>query len=99
MRTPTPERLRGIAEALTRLFYCLLAVAFLAAVFGSPGRGFLLLVLGGLAHVARVGAEGMIELQTRKPTQRKRATGKRPPAKPAVSRASAPARSPRRATA
>lgn len=91
MKTPSPERLRGIAEALTRLFYCLMAVAFLAAVLGSPGRGFFLLVLGGLTHVARVGAEETIELGGRKPARR-------PPARKAVSRASAPARSPRRAT-
>lgn len=94
MKTPSPERLRGVAEALTRLFYCLMAVAFLAAVFGSPGRGFFLLVLGGLTHVARVGAEEMIELQARKPTARKR-----PAVRPPVKRSSAPARSPRRATA
>jgi hypothetical protein len=94
VRTPTPERLRGVAEALTRLFYCLMAVAFLAAVFGSPGRGFFLLVLGGLAHVARVGAEEAIELQARKPRSRRRSASR-----PAVSRASAPAKSPRRATA
>ncbi len=93
MKTPTPERLRGIAEALTRLFYCLLAVAFLAAVFGSTGRAFFLLVLGGLTHVARVGAEEMIELQGRKPAARRR-----PTRRPAVKRSSAPARSPRRAT-
>ncbi len=54
-----PRRLREIAEALTRLFYCLLAVALLAAVFGSPGSGFLLLILAGFAHVARVGADGL----------------------------------------
>lgn len=97
MKTPSPERLRGIAEALTRLFYCLMAVAFLAAVLGSPGRGFFLLVLGGLTHVARVGAEEMIELGGRKPSARK-PPARRPPARKAVSRASAPARSPRRAT-
>ncbi|HEX3238784.1 MAG TPA: hypothetical protein VHR18_01460 [Solirubrobacterales bacterium] len=75
MKTPSPERLRGVAEALTRLFYCLLAVAFLAAVFGSPGRGLFLLALGGLAHVARVGAEEMIALQGRRravPTRSRR---------------------------
>lgn len=80
-----PRRLREIAEALTRLFYCLLAVALLAAVFGSPGSGFLLLLLGGCAHVARVGVEGLagIGIERSRPQQRPRP--RRRPAAPTAS--------------
>ena len=51
------ERMAGIAEALGRLFWCLLVVAFLAAILGSPGTGLLVLVLGAAAFVVRVGLE------------------------------------------
>jgi hypothetical protein len=51
------ERLDSIAEALTRLFWCLIAVAFLAAILGSAGTGLLVLILAGAAFVARVGLE------------------------------------------
>lgn len=51
------ERLDGIAEALGRLFWCLVVLAFFAAILGSPGTGLLVLVLGAAAFVARVGLE------------------------------------------
>jgi uncharacterized membrane protein len=51
------DRLEGIAEALGRLFWCLLAVAFLAAILGSAGTGLLVLILGAAAFVVRVGFE------------------------------------------
>lgn len=54
-----PSQLERFAEPLPRLFYALLGLAFLATVFGSPGTGLLLLMLGGCAHVARVGAEAL----------------------------------------
>ncbi|MBN9624230.1 MAG: hypothetical protein J0H06_14995 [Actinobacteria bacterium] len=54
------DRLEGIAEALGRLFWCLMAVAFLAAILGSPGTGLLILVLGGAAFCARVGFEDFV---------------------------------------
>lgn len=91
-----PQRLQGLAEALTRLFYCLLAVALLAALFGSAGSGFLLLVLAGAAHVARVGVEGMLGVGIEKPKAKPR-TQRRP--RPAAARTAAPTRPPRRATA
>jgi hypothetical protein len=51
------ERLDGIAEALGRLFWFLVVVAFLAAILGSPGTGLLLLILAGASFCARVGFE------------------------------------------
>lgn len=54
------DRLEGIAEALGRLFWCLLAIAFLAAILGSAGTGLLLLILGAAAFCARVGFEDFV---------------------------------------
>lgn len=46
-----------LLEALPHLFYALMTLALLAVVCGSPGFGLFFLVLGGIAHVARVGVE------------------------------------------
>jgi hypothetical protein len=54
------DRLEGIAEALGRLFWCLLASAFLAAILGSAGTGLLLLLLGAASFCARVGFEDFV---------------------------------------
>jgi hypothetical protein len=54
------DRLTGIAEALERLFWCLLVVAFFAAVLGSHGTGLLLLILGAAAFVIRAGLEDFV---------------------------------------
>lgn len=54
------DRLDSFAEALTRLFYCLMVVAFFAAILGSPGTGLFLLVLGAAAFVVRVGFEDFV---------------------------------------
>jgi hypothetical protein len=54
------DRLEGIAEALGRLFWCLAAVAFLAAILGSAGTGLLVLILAGAAFCARVGFEDFV---------------------------------------
>jgi Na+-transporting methylmalonyl-CoA/oxaloacetate decarboxylase gamma subunit len=54
------ERLDGFAEALSRLFWCLMAVAFFGAILGSAGTGFILLVLGSLAFVGRAGLEDFV---------------------------------------
>ncbi|MBS1860928.1 MAG: hypothetical protein JSS68_04360 [Actinobacteria bacterium] len=51
------DRLEGIAEALGRLFWCLIALAFFAAILGSAGTGLLVLILGAAAFVVRVGLE------------------------------------------
>jgi hypothetical protein len=54
------DRLEGIAEALGRLFWCLLAVAFFAAILGSAGTGLLVLILGAASFCARVGFEDFV---------------------------------------
>jgi hypothetical protein len=54
------DRLEGIAEALGRLFWCLIAVAFLAAILGSAGTGLLVLILSGASFCARVGFEDFV---------------------------------------
>ena len=54
------DRLEGIAEALGRLFWCLIAVAFFAAILGSAGTGLLVLILAGASFCARVGFEDFV---------------------------------------
>jgi hypothetical protein len=54
------DRLEGFAEALERLFWCLIAVAFLAAILGSAGTGLLVLVLGAASFVVRAGLEDFV---------------------------------------
>ncbi|HXF30180.1 MAG TPA: hypothetical protein VN522_01580 [Solirubrobacterales bacterium] len=54
------DRMAGIAEAFGRLFWCLMAVAFLAALFGSAGTGLLVLILGAASFCARVGFEDFV---------------------------------------
>jgi hypothetical protein len=54
------ERLDGFAEALARLFWCLMFVAFLAAILASAGTGLLVLILGAAAFVVRAGLEDFI---------------------------------------
>jgi hypothetical protein len=59
-----PQRLTKLAESLAIAFYVLMGLAFLAAVFGSPGTGLLLLILGACAHVARVWLEDLSQAQS-----------------------------------
>jgi hypothetical protein len=54
------ERLEGFAEALGRLFWCLAAVAFFAAILGSAGTGLLVLILAAASFVGRVGLEDFV---------------------------------------
>jgi hypothetical protein len=54
------DRLEGIAEALGRLFWCLIAVAFFAAILGSAGTGLLVLILAAASFCARVGFEDFV---------------------------------------
>jgi uncharacterized membrane protein len=54
------ERLESFAEALGRLFWCLVAVAFFAAILGSAGTGLLVLILAAAAFVVRVGLEDFV---------------------------------------
>jgi hypothetical protein len=59
-----PNVNRGALEEFTgllpTLFYALLGVSLLALASGSPGSGLVLLVLGGCAHVVRVGTEAAV---------------------------------------
>jgi hypothetical protein len=54
------ERLEGFVDALARLFYCLMVIAFFAAILGSAGTGLFLLILGAAAFVVRAGLEDFI---------------------------------------
>jgi hypothetical protein len=54
------DRLEGFVDALARLFYCLMVVAFFTAILGSAGTGLFLLILGAAAFVARAGLEDFI---------------------------------------
>jgi hypothetical protein len=63
------DRLEGIAEALGRLFWCLVAVAFFAAVFGSAGTGLLVLILAAASFCARVGLEDFVHARRRGDTK------------------------------
>ncbi len=54
------DRLEGIGEALGRLFWCLMVVAFFAALLGSPGTALFVLILGAGAFVGRAGIEDFL---------------------------------------
>ncbi len=54
------DRLESFAEALGKLFWLLLAVAFFAAILGSAGTGLLVLVLGAAAFVVKAGLEDFV---------------------------------------
>ncbi|MBS1885886.1 MAG: hypothetical protein JSU06_01735 [Actinobacteria bacterium] len=64
------DRLTGIAEALGRLFWCLMPLAFLAALLGSPGTGLLALILGAAAFVVRAGLEDFVRTRSAPPKLR-----------------------------
>jgi hypothetical protein len=72
------DRLAGIAEALERLFWCLIVVAFFAAILGSAGTGLLVLLLGAAAFVVRAGLEDFVRSR-RAPT-----AGSSPGAEPEI---------------
>jgi hypothetical protein len=61
------DRLESFADALARLFYCLMAVAFFAAILGSAGTGLFLLILGAAAFVVRAGLEDFIASRQESP--------------------------------
>jgi hypothetical protein len=103
------DRLDGIAEALGRLFWCLAAVAFFAAILGSAGTGLLVLILAGASFCARVGFEDFVRARRGsedrpkrddKPSKPRRAPKAKVDARPepefAVYRSSRPPRRPRR---
>jgi hypothetical protein len=70
------ERLDGFTEALGRLFWCLMAVAFLAAILGSAGTGLLVLILGAAGFAARAGLEDFM--------RSRREAAERPAAEPGI---------------
>lgn len=72
MQAFDPQRLAKLAESLAIAFYVLMALAFLAAVLGSPGTGLLLLILGAGAHVARVWLEDLGQAQVARPAADRR---------------------------
>jgi hypothetical protein len=74
------DRLEGIAEALGRLFWCLVAVAFLAAILGSAGTGLLVLILAATSLCARVGFEDFV--RSRRGEEERPAKPEDLPAKP-----------------
>ena len=57
------KRLDGFVEALGRLFWCLMVVAFFAAILGSAGTGLLVLILGAAAFVVRTGLEDFVSVR------------------------------------
>ena len=57
------DRLDKLAEALANVFFALIVFAILSAILGSPGTGFLLLALGGCAHIGRAGIEDFVRAQ------------------------------------
>lgn len=54
------DRLTGLADALERLFWCLMVVGFFTAILGSAGTGLFLLILGAASFVIRVGLEDFV---------------------------------------
>jgi hypothetical protein len=61
------DRLTGFADALERLFWCLIVVGFLTAILGSAGTGLLVLILGAAAFVVRVGLEDFVRSRQEEP--------------------------------
>lgn len=60
------DRLTGFADALERLFWCLMVVGFFTAILGSPGTGLFVLILGAAAFVVRVGLEDFVRSRQRR---------------------------------
>jgi hypothetical protein len=60
------DRLTGFADALERLFWCLMIVGFFTAILGSAGTGLLVLVLGAASFVVRVGLEDFVRSRQRR---------------------------------
>jgi hypothetical protein len=61
------DRLTGFADALERLFWCLMVVGFFTAILGSHGTGLFLLLLGAVAFVVRVGLEDFVRSRQEQP--------------------------------
>jgi hypothetical protein len=59
------DRLTGFADALERLFWCLMVVGLFTAILGSPGTALFVLILGAAAFVVRVGLEDFVRSRGR----------------------------------
>ncbi|HEY2056697.1 MAG TPA: hypothetical protein VGH14_22415 [Solirubrobacterales bacterium] len=78
------DRLTGFADALERLFWCLMVVGFFAAILGSAGTGLFVLILGAAAFVFRAGLEDFVRSREKEPAApAKPAAPKRPGKRPA----------------
>lgn len=75
------DRLTGIAEALERLFWCLMALGLFTAILGSAGTGLFVLILGAAAFVVRAGLEDFVRSSQEEPAE-PRESGPKPPAEP-----------------
>jgi hypothetical protein len=62
-------RLTGIAEALERLFWCLMVLGFFTAILGSAGTGLFVLILGAAAFVVRAGLEDFVRARQQEPAE------------------------------
>jgi hypothetical protein len=72
------DRLTGFAEALERLFWCLMAVGFFTAFLGSPGTGLFALILGAAAFVVRAGLEDFVRSRQEEPAEPKQTAPPKP---------------------
>jgi hypothetical protein len=54
------DKLVEIAEGLALAFYLLMFTALIMLLAGSAGQGFLLLLAGSCAHIARAGIEEFV---------------------------------------
>ncbi len=54
------NKLEEIAEGLALAFYLLMFMALVTLLAGSVGSGFLLLIVGAIAHVGRAGIEEFV---------------------------------------
>jgi hypothetical protein len=68
------DRLTGFADALERLFWCLMLVGFFTAILGSHGTGLFVLLLGGIAFVVRVGLEDFVRSRQKEPAAKPKRT-------------------------
>jgi len=62
-------RLTGFAEALERLFWCLMVLGFFTAILGSAGTGLFVLILGAAAFVLRAGLEDFVRSRQEEPAK------------------------------
>lgn len=76
------DRLTGFAEALERLFWCMMALGFLTAILGSAGTGLFVLIVGAVAFVVRVGLEDFVRSRGEEPAAPERFVAPRKVAAP-----------------